>query len=224
MLVQATAKCQSLDGDSEVEVAHRLLRASGRILFRPARADESKDDNKTLCTCEAIRDRFRHAAAGHWLALAEECLEDTRVSSQGAIHCRDHGWQDGITDAALQAAAMKSRHGADKVVCQILAGGPRVPPGPETDAKVGALFRTQPLEEAHAQELGEALAAASATRRRNQIGPKFTSRCGARLQLAAGPGPSGFRNTYITSIHSHPDGAMSLVAWATAWAQADVRP
>ena len=61
-----------------------------------------------------------------------------------------------LTDATLHAAAVKSRHGPNKGACQILTGGPPVPPGPETDAKARSLFRTQPLGAVETGELPRA--------------------------------------------------------------------
>ena len=75
-----------------------------------------------------------------------------------------------------------------------------------------------------ARNLEEALHAASSVRRGVQIGPKFASRCCSRLQLAAGPGPSGFRNSYIALIHAHPDGPRALAAWASIWGRGVISP
>ena len=103
-------------------------------------------------------------------------------------------------------------------------GGPPVPPGAETDAKVEAQFRTKPLAPDEASELQDALASARRGTRRILIGSVHASRSVARLRLASGPGPSAFRNRFIAVIHSHPDGPRALADWACVWAQATIAP
>ena len=81
------------------------------------------------------------AADNQWLKLVDDCIADVeRMSrpSNGAIGASTAGQppHGELIDATLQAAAVKSRHGSDKGACQILTGGPPVPPGPETDAKL----------------------------------------------------------------------------------------
>ena len=44
------------------------------------------------------------------------------------------------------------------------------------------------------------------------------------MQLAAGPGPSGFRNSYIALVHAAPGGPAVLATWAATWVQATVSP
>ena len=231
LLLSAAERATDPQGVLAAETAHLLLRASPQILFRPVWKDvslsgsEAEDAQPT--TALAIRDRLHRAAQGQWLELTRECLADIatirdmasmRTPRSGTTH------PSGITDAMLQAAALKSRNGSDRGACQILTGGPPVPPGAETDAKVHALFRTQELSEQEAYELHSALSNASRGTRRMHIGPWHASRSVARLRLVAGPGPSGFRNSYIAVIHSHPDGAKALAAWAAIWAQATTQP
>lgn len=116
---------------------------------------------------------------------------------------------------------MKSRHGSDKGASQILIGGPLVPAGPETDEKVKRLF---PLGAAAKGALEDALERASAIRRRTWCSAKHASRTCARLRLAAGPGPSGLRNSYIALIHAHPSGLQLSASWANVWGQASISP
>lgn len=139
-------------------------------------------------------------------------------------HATEMRAQHDITDAMLQAAAIKSRHGSDRAACHILTGGPPVLPGAETDEKVEKLFRTQPLSKEETGDLKDALAAATRGNKRVHIGPMHASRSVARLRLAAGPDPSGFKNSHIALIHSHPDGARILAAWSAIWAQATIAP
>ena len=146
----------------------------------------------------------------------EDCLHDVTVAldAHRNMPAEAAGMAEGsITDAKLRAAAVKSRHGSDKV-----------PPGAETDAKVEAQFRTKPLAPDEASELQDALASARRGTRRILIGSVHASRSVARLRLASGPGPSGFRNSFIAVIHSHPDGPRALADWACVRAQATIAP
>ena len=77
-----------------------------------------------------------------------------------------------------------------------------MPPGPETDAKIESLFRTQELSDEESTELHAALTAANRATRRMQIGAWHASRSVARLRLAAGAGPSGFRNSHLVVCSS----------------------
>ena len=210
------------------EVAHRLLKNAGQLLFRPRVQDirEQCFEEESLGLAKVIRGRLRMAANGEWKALVEECIKDVELQRLAARASagRSASSPDHLPDATLQAAAVKSRHGSDKGACQILAGGPPVPPGPETDEKVKELFRTAPPEADEQRELQQALEAAANTRRKVQVNPAHASRCCTRLQLASGPGPSGFRNSYIAVIHAHPQGPTTLAAWSNAWGQGRISP
>ena len=108
----------------------------------------------------------------------------------------------------LHAAAQKACHGSNKGAAAILTGGPPVPPGHETDRKVAALFRTSQHSEVEEAALKAALDAVSALPDRTKaiIKPRTASHRCAALKPAAVPGPSGFRNSFILCIHSHPQG------------------
>ena len=68
-----------------------------------------------------------------------------------------------------------------------------MPPGPETDAKVAALFRTTPFDAAEEAALTEAIEAARAVSARHlpTVRPRMASKKAAQLKAVAGPGPSG---------------------------------
>ena len=226
LLASATLHAEAENGRCAAETAHRLLRAAPQILFRLPPGDLAEMQNKSSGT--AVRQRLHRAARGLWKELVEECLQDVAAISVAVMagsptRCAARRPED-IPDAALQAAALKSRHGSDKAACQILVGGPPVPPGQETDAKIKKLFRTEQLSELEQQELEEALRAAGRTKRRMRCTPQHASRCVSRLRLAAGSGPSGWRNSYIALVHSHPDGAKTLAEWAAIWSQARLAP
>ena len=166
----------------------------------------SDDEHRGLAAI--VRDRLRKAAAGKRKELVAECLEDIEIQREVArAQPPRQAPSEQLSDATLQAAAVKSRNGSDKGASQILLGGPQVPPCAETDSKVEDLFCTTPHSAQERQHLEQALQAAASTRRKVQISPAHASRCCARLQPAAGPGPSGFRNSFIVLIHSNPWGA-----------------
>ena len=223
----ANAQAAAQAGDCQAEISHRLLRAAGQILFRPATGDDAKGENEDSSTAKEIRGRLKRAAAGAWLKLVEDCLDDIeKISLSRPVRQQPVQVSAAvpISDGALQAAAFKSRCGSDKGACQILTGGPPVPAGPETEEKIRALFRTEQLSHQERSELEDALAAAATTRRRPKATPQHASRAVARLQLAAGPGPSGFRNSFIALVHAMPGGPTVLATWATTWVQAIISP
>ena len=217
-------------GDVDAEIAHRLMRASGYILFRQPidLAEEAECEGKqSTKLSKIIRDRLRLAADGQWQPLLDECTADNDKLAACTVAAGAAGFANNVqaaelSDATLQAAAVKCRHGSDKGACQILTGGPPVPPGPETDEKVNKLFRTAPLDAAGTEALEQALDRAASVRRRTWCGAKHASRCCARLRLASGPGPSGFRNSYIALIHSNANGPQALASWANVWGQASI--
>ena len=232
LLTSATDHASAAQGNEEAEIAHRLLRASGQILFRPmARNGEGdrtdEDAEEAPGTCQTIQERLHRAACGKWLELVQECKQDVDLTLSARTNTQREAVgavQAELTDAKLRAAVVKSRSGSDRGASQILMGGPPVPAGEETDAKVKAQFRTDRLSPAEADELHDALASARRITRRIHISSLHASRSVARLRLASGPGPSGFRNSFIAVINSHPNGAQDLAKWACIWAQATISP
>ena len=214
-------------GDQNAETCHRLLRAAGQILFRPAAGDVECEQGEGPATGQLIRDRLKLAAAGDWQELVDDCVKDVATLTANAQARRQAARPSGavpISDQVLQAAAFKSGCGSDKGACQILTGGPPVPPGPDVDEKVRALFRTSELSQQERAQLEEALAGAAATRRRPRVSPQQASRAVAWLQLAAGPGPSGFRNSFVVLVHAMPGGPAVIATWASTWLQATISP
>ena len=147
LLANAAMHAKASPGNVEAEVAHRLLRAAPQILFRLAPEDDTRatgeDEHHYKHTLGAVRDRLRRAARGLWAEMLLELLAEvnTQVAtrrSQPPPRCPALQPEQ-ISDATLQAAALKSRHGSDKGACQLLVGGPAVPPGAETDEKVSNL-------------------------------------------------------------------------------------
>ena len=229
LLVAATDTLDLPLGSRRAEIDNRLMRASGMLLFR--QLPDQKDNAAVGCgggepgaVATAIRKRLRLAANSQWQELVDDCLSDLQSGPARQSSPTQAG--DSISDGALQAAAVKAKHGSLRGAAAILTSGPRVPPGLETDEKVKQLFRTEALTVDEAAGLDDALATAAgvASRNRMSFGPRHASRSCARLQPAAGPGTSGFRNTYILTIQSHPDGPRALAAWASSWSRGGVAP
>lgn len=101
----------------------------------------SDDEDRGLAPI--VRARLRKAAAGKWKELITECFEDVEIQREVArSHPPRQAPPDQLSDATLQAAAVKNCNGSDKGASQILLGGPQVPPGAETDSDVEDLFCT----------------------------------------------------------------------------------
>ena len=60
--------------------------------------------------------------------------------------------------------------------------------------------------------------------RRLQVSLRLVGRQVAAIKPAAGPGPSGWRNSFIQLLYTDPAGPAALQGWAQAWASAAVAP
>ena len=102
-------------GDTAAEISHRLLRASGQLLFRPALHEESMvaaEQGDAGRTAAEIRRRLKLAAGGSWQLLVDECLHELEQRQEQATISRqapESSGGEGISDQKLQAAAFKSR-------------------------------------------------------------------------------------------------------------------
>ena len=97
----------------------------------------------------------------------------------------------------LEAAAARGKLGGMRTAKDNLVGGPPVPPSPETDAKIRALFRVDGFSAQEQAKMSELIlragqvAATSAPR----LKTRTIARRVAASKLNAAPGPSGWRNT-----------------------------
>ena len=202
------------------------MRNAGNLLCRPETQSADSEAEQLGSTAAAIRERLRLAAAGDWLKIVQDCLAD--LEKYTAVHARrpPRSATDPLDARTLQAAAQKAAHGSAKGAAAILTGGPPVPPGIDTDRKVAEFFHSQPRSAVEDAALKQALDAVSKLPHRTKavIKPRTASHRCAMLKPAAGPGPGGFRNSFILCIHSHPQGPRALAAWATRWTQGAVAP
>ena len=87
LLSAASEHGEAPEGAVHAEVAHRLARAAGQILFRPPAVSviglQTSDDGQPgLAT--VVRDRLRRAAAGKWEELIAECVADVDIQAEAA--------------------------------------------------------------------------------------------------------------------------------------------
>ena len=220
------------DGDAAAITATLIARNAGMLLFRCHNPDDSATAPGT--TTAVVRRRLLAANAGDWEALAQECfaeLEDAahQPSSKRPPATTAADPSQPLDDDTLARAAARARVGGLRCAANIMAGGPPVHPGPATDEKIRALFHTAPRDR-HAQQLDDDLAKALqqvrnlAPKTKPDIRPRAASQVASRLHAAAGPGPSGFRNSYIQLVNTQPQGPRILAAWAQPWARGDVKP
>ena len=107
-----------------------------------------------------------------------------------------------------------------------MIGGAAVPPGMEADDGVKALFHTEDVGEAERLQLEELIEAAMALPKRKRLRAtlRLVGRQVAIIKQAAGPGPSGWRNSHISCLYSDPAGPRALLQWCSLWAQGDISP
>jgi len=108
----------------------------------------------------------------------------------------------------------------------MLSGAPPVPPSTEVNVQVSKLFRTAPLTPEETTRLDAALAGARAVPpgKRCKINPRAAAKQAAQLRPNSGPGPSGWRNSYIQAIAASPAGTQALSLWATHWSSGTITP
>ena len=231
LLQDATAAAISEEFNQRAVVATILCRESGCLLFRPHWSPQAEEEPARGTTTAAIRRRLAAAARGDWMSIVAECIteleqraEVERLYGPRAQHGTARNPGDDLPPDVLQAAAQKARSGGVKAASGILTGGPPVPPGLETDAKVLNLYRNEPLTPEERTRLDNALEVVErlGARTKPTIRPRVASHRVACLKSAAGPGPSGFRNAFILLLHSHPQGPRTLAAWAQIWADGSV--
>jgi hypothetical protein len=108
----------------------------------------------------------------------------------------------------------------------MLSGAPPVPPSTEVNKQVAKLFRTTPLSNEETTRLEAALAEARGvpSSKRCKINPRAAAKQAAQLRPNSGPGPSGWRNSYIQAIAATPAGTHALSLWATHWSSGTINP
>ena len=105
-----------------------------------------------------LQELARMALRGEWGPLVERLLADLIVARPGKLSA-----------AAAQAATLKARRGSKRGAADVLLGGPRVPPGPDADRTVRAVFQCGPLAESEQARRRQALEAAAAVPKKHRL-------------------------------------------------------
>ena len=239
-LLSAAASCAAAPpGDVAAEVAHRLCGAAPQLLLRPPSSDGSiikshmDLENEKMSACsKVVRERISLARSGNWMELVDQCMKDLELGKQQRSA---HGGRQAeiVTDAdgnvppsVAQAAAVRGRTGSLRSAACILLGGPPVPPGPDTDSRVQNLFQMSEFSSEARSKLQRASDAAAALpqRRRIRVTLRMVGQQAGRLKPAAGPGPSGMRNSHLMCMYACPDRPPALSQWCQIWAGGVLRP
>ena len=228
-LIAAAASLTSRDAwSAAAECAHLLLYHAPQLLLRlptPSTTcpPDLSDQNSTFAA--QLKVRLRLTRASDWNALVDAYAADLQASLSTARRPHRHH-AEGVDAHKAQAAAVRARVGALRSAADILVGGPPVPPTPAVTALIRDQFITAPRTADQDQHLAEAFAAARALAPKAKCRPRLrdVGHQVARSKAAAGPGPSGWRNSHIACTYAHAAGPPALLAWATLWAQGDVPP
>ena len=231
VLENATTALTAEAGDQQAEAATLLCRNAGMLLFRAIPAGDPDSTHAAGAATATVRRRLLAAAADHWSEVIQDCLveiedEKTRPKPVSNTPAFPHPGA-ALDEATLDRAAAKARVGGLRSAANILTGGPAVPPGPETDRKIHALFKMaadQTSDERSRFDDALHMTGQLPPKVRSTIRPRVASRIASHLRGSAGPGPSGFRNSFIQLVNDQPQGPRVLAAWATPWAQGTVQP
>ena len=101
-----------------------------------------------------------------------------------------------------------------------------MPPSPETDAQIQALFRRVPLTDDEKNEMSRVLddIGKLPARKRLLVTAKLVGRQVVSQKAAAGCGPSGWRNSHLSVVYADAAGPQALAAWANVWASGGISP
>ena len=212
--------------DADVQAArnaHLLAWALPGLILRqaPMDGDDEPDAARadSLRRAALVRQRLQIAERGQWHKLLEQAL------AERAEKGRDHDPLDTrqVRSRKLAQAIRKTRNGCYRTATQLLTGAGKAPQCEETIDKVWELCcgMPQPADAAAHQRACAAARRAPWTQIRRRIVNK-------RVKLAragAVPGPSGWRNAHIRSVHESGDaGRATLHAWCQLWADGRAGP
>jgi hypothetical protein len=209
LIQAATDSADAPPGNVAAEIAHRVCRAGPQLLLRygPDARDAdapNPDDAIAPLVLQQIRARLRKAQEGDWVGLVQDLLTDSAATApmQHRATASPLGADGTLTAAVAQAATVKARNGSRKAAADLLIGSPAVPPGPATNAQVRALFRCAPLLPAERADLRHVVDAITSLppKKRLLVSAKHVDVQITTQKAAAGPGPSGWRNSHITTV------------------------
>ena len=178
---------------------------------------------------ELVRARLRLLRDGARGQLVEE-LHDHIASQQGQSKeprapTAEEEDDDQVSPAKATAAALKARTGSIRAAADILSSGPKVPPGQETKTMIMKLFDVNDHDDAMYVELNSLRDRVERVPAEQRFRPTLrqVSMQTSAMRPAAGPGPSGWRNSYIQAMHAEPGGPDALLAWTHSWCQGRVK-
>ena len=159
------------------------------------------------------------------IAEAKTAAQDALGQGQGSRpneRTADGSW----TDAVLGRAASLTLAQGSKAAADLLLGEPRVPPSREVAEEMAALFRTNAPSEEEKTRRNELLTRIRELPRKvlKKVKPRDAARQADLARPAAGPGPSGMRNSYIGAIRRLPTGPETLAKWANMWGSGKIHP
>ena len=217
-------------GDMAAEEAQLLCKHAPQLLLHMLRtSDQAAADPRAAASCATVlKQRLLMAREGQWVRLAGDLLSRLREEADIERSNGDLAQQSAVgelNEHRAQQAVLKARSGNLRAAAAILIGGPAVPPGEQTDAQIQQLFHTSQPSDHDQRELREAIAVVDALPQRSKLKPTLrqVGRQAAAIRPAAGPGGSGWRNSYIQAVYADPDGPAALQAWSHAWAQGTPR-
>ena len=227
LLDEASRLASAENGNEEAETAHLLLRNAPQLLlhWQSNQPQQPEDMASAGCIAAAIEKRLSLARNGQWDDLIKDYLAaPAPPRSPGAQ--ASAGADEPLSQARAQAAALRARTGSLRGAASLLTGGAPVPPGPETDDAIKGLFHVSARNAQQQDDLRDVLADIDAIpqKKRLRINLRMAGRQVASLKPAAGPGASGWRNSYIQCLYADAAGPTSIMAWAQIWASGEISP
>ena len=231
LLDGATTALAAEPGDTRALATTLLCRNAGMLLLRPP-AREPNDESTPTTATPVIRKRLLLATSGDWETLVQDALDEIAAAKLLPPPAQREPQfplpHAPLPDDLLSRAASKARTGGVRSAANILTGGAAVPPSPATTAKIRDLFHTSPPSVPAPPPTQELVDLIESTRHLPAktiptIRPRHASTVASHLSGPAGPGPSGYRNTFIQLIASQPQGPRALSQWAQAWASGSVQ-
>ena len=222
VLLAATTLASEGAWSTRAECAHLLLYHLPQLLLRlphgPPHAADQSDEYPPFTT--ALKARLACIRRTDYHTLVADYVNDLAPSRQSSQTAPRQAAQ-GVDPRKAQAATIRARNGALRSAADILTGGPPVPPSPAVREMICSQFITSAPPDEDSARLLAAMAAAHALPAKQKCEPRLKNVANqlARSKAAAGPGPSGWRNSHIACAYAHPGGPHALLAWATVWAQ-----
>ena len=223
--------------DEEARKAQLLLYHFPALTMREhgPPTDGGANDARSASTQAHHNRRLAKAARGEWNELLREYIADLIASDPRTTHThtttQTHQAPEPDQPAdqrTLERAARRAREGAIVAATAALIGGPRVAPSRAVTEQIRSQFITSATP-SHDEDVRHVMSRIKVRASHELVITRpLTLDFIARLRPLAGPGPSGWRNSYIGAIANHRDarltGIEAIIQWATAWATGQATP